>query len=475
MRVPEAAGAGITTAEISLGPSRLGEVASTRLDLEIRRPLPGPKLETVSARLKGSLIHTNRENVLCGLRFSPDGKQTIAGDYPGGVVQVWELESGKQLTKIETAHERQSDNSYFAVAPDWQKVYAFRHKRKLAGIEKEGKKLIREDFEGDMRAWDLNTGELLYRLKHNPPTGIFSMRLSPEGNVLMTAQYHSTESENHTLKSTCGFWDLQSREFRLLPKIVSSGGIFSPDGKFVAAGVLEREYVTAIKIFDVASVTEKLSMPVAQKGAQAGPLAFSADGKKLIVEVRAYPAKGDYSTFETHLKFWDVVTGKELASFAAEEKLTAFWGGCCLSPDGKSLAAVNLHMTQPRLYMFDLERISLAWKIDLCARADAGHRFAVYPPVFSPDGKWIAVTSQQFAMEESGRPISDQEPHQARIHLVSVDSHAVVESIVTPPGHGGELCFSPDGKTLASTAQGKVLLWDLTKPLGTVESQPSKK
>src|SRR5262245_35100514 len=97
-----------------------GKVGSSEREVQIVPPRPVPKLEAVSSRLKGELIHPNRTAAIFGVRYSPDGKRLIAGDYPGGVVVVWDVATGKQLTKIETGPRYRGWIDYFFVAPDWK-------------------------------------------------------------------------------------------------------------------------------------------------------------------------------------------------------------------------------------------------------------------------------------------------------------------------------------------------------------------
>jgi hypothetical protein len=81
-----------------------GKVASSHHQVEVIAPQSSVKQEAISPRLKKELIHPNRGSVLIGLRYSSDGKRIIAGDYPGGIIQVWDSETGRQLTKIETGY-----------------------------------------------------------------------------------------------------------------------------------------------------------------------------------------------------------------------------------------------------------------------------------------------------------------------------------------------------------------------------------
>ncbi|MGH7223792.1 MAG: hypothetical protein ACRELF_11225, partial [Gemmataceae bacterium] len=93
------------------------------------------KLEALSSRLKGELMHPNKAGSIGDVKFSPDGKRILAGDYPGGVVVRWDVASGKRLTTIEMQAGLRSTSRYFAVAPDWRTVYSWREKRKYERLE----------------------------------------------------------------------------------------------------------------------------------------------------------------------------------------------------------------------------------------------------------------------------------------------------------------------------------------------------
>jgi WD40 repeat protein len=81
---------------------------------------------------------------------------------------------------------------------------------------------------------------------------------------------------------------------------------------------------------------------------------------------------------------------------------------------------------------------------------------------FSPDGRWLAAVTQVFPEElERSREPSAEDVAQPRIHLVEVATGEVRETLVAPQGFTTSLCFSPDGKTLASGGHGRVDLWDV--------------
>ena len=164
-------------------------------EVEVAAPRPGLPLESVSSRLKASLIHPKRGGVLIGLSYSPDGQRIIAGDAPGGVIQTWDAPTGEQLTSVETGYAKRGISEYFFLTPDWRTVYVSRGKRQYSRFEREGKEMIRWEFDGDVRAWDLATGELREPFTHTPPRNILTMRLSPDASSFLTGDEISGDYE----------------------------------------------------------------------------------------------------------------------------------------------------------------------------------------------------------------------------------------------------------------------------------------
>jgi WD40 repeat protein len=371
-------------------------------------------------------------------------------DYPGGVVQVWDAVTGKQLTRIETGYGYRSVAHKLFVSPDWKTVYVAREKRQALPFEKDGKKWVRWDMDGDVRAWDLGTGELRHTFRHDPPRGVSAMVLSPDGSTFATFEGVSGESERGPAKAA-SLWDVKARKSRPLPANLNYWAVYTPDGKTLAAPAEDANGRTnAIELFDVTSAREKLAIPIGTKEAGFGYLALAPGGKLLVGQVRA--KAGHW------LKLWDPATGREVGSLAGEKGDLFLW--MAFSPDGRTLAVTNSSRSrQGKLFLFDLPGRRLVKSVVLGAKA------AVFPPAFSPDGRWVAAVAQGFPDDQGPLPKAEDSP-QPRIHLIDAASGAVRETIVAPQGITRSVCFSPDGKTLATGGHGKVLLWDLTKPPG---------
>lgn len=422
-------------------------------------PKSGPKLvlEPVSSRLRRTLAHPNKTAGLVGVRYSADGKRIIAGDYPGGVIQVWDAATGKQLTKLETGYGYRSSADYFFLSPDWKTIYVSREKRKATRFEKDGKKLIRWEFTGDVRAWELDSGELRHSFKHNPPRGILGMTLSPDGAAMATVEELPGESEGGP-KQAASLWDMKTGQHRALSGEIAHWSVYSPDGKTLAGSVGSQPGHVAVKLFDVATAKEKLTIPVREPDTWLGYIAFSPDGKLLVGQVR-----DEVKTGRHWLKFWDPSTGKELGSVEGEKKDVFSW--MAFSPDGRTLAVTNSTRDgQGKLFLFDLARKRLAKTIAL------GEKAVVRRPAYSPHGEWIAVAWQPLPKTFQIREPNALDFPQPRIHLIDAASGVVRETLVAPQGFIENCCFSPDGKTLATGGYGKVLLWDLTQPPGTLAS-----
>ena len=320
-------------------------------------PKPGPALEAVSSRLKATLLHPSQDGWLWELHYSPDGRRIIAGDYPGGVIRVWDALTAKPLVTIETGYGYRGSADYFFLSPDCSTGYVCREKRKVTPLEKDGKRLYRWQFDGDVRAWDTSTGRLRETFKHDPPRGIDDMILSPDGSTFVTFEELSGEGGP---KRAVSLWDVKSKKWRPLPEklqLERPGIRYSPDGKRLAVTTYETADGSdrAIRLLDAATFHERFSIRSDDKGQSVNCDAFSPDGSLLVGHV------GSDKTGDDRLTFWNSTTGREVASFRGTKN--GFFRGLSFSPDGRTLAAVNFRGFRDgvsKLFLFDVAGEKLA-------------------------------------------------------------------------------------------------------------------
>jgi hypothetical protein len=240
VEIPTDAAPGVATITLAIPGWSGTEVASTTHTVNIVAPKPKSRLEPVSERLKGSLLHVNKgkdeTDAIVEVQFSPDGQHLIAGDYDGGVVQKWNVASGESELTLKTGPGRPHDFRYFVVTSDWKQLYAptIDGVRKYEKIEKNGEQFMRWTFADSVQAFDLDTGKLLREWQHSPPRGIGYLQLSPDGKNFVTIENLSGEySRGYPQVRT--LWDVQTGEHRDILENCSGIPLFSPDGKSAVA------------------------------------------------------------------------------------------------------------------------------------------------------------------------------------------------------------------------------------------------
>jgi WD40 repeat protein len=441
-----------------------GAVAPTQHEMEVISPRStNLKLETVSSRLKGELIHPNKNSSIAKVEFSPDGKHLLAGDYPGGVIALWDVASGKRLTTIEAGYGYHATSNYYAVSPDWRTVFAWREKRKAERVEQDGKRMIRWTFGGEVRAWDLEDGKLLRTYKRQPQSNVRIMRLAPDGKTFYTFEELPGTYERGS-KNATSLWDVKAGTYRTLEG-VDSYGSYSPDGKALALPNRDEDgYSHGLKLIDVASGREKWSIPISDKYAWVNVGCFSPDGRLLFGTVRVFERAKQWDKSRSHLKWWDAATGHEVASFDCEPNESA--GFSILSPDQRIAVALNWQGDKKKLMLFNVPEKRLERTIIVCEKTE-GLRSIASSPLFSPDGKWLVVITRKYPEKTVGDDLDPRDVPQPRILVIETATGAIRETIIQPHSFSYAACFSPDGRTLATGGHGRVLLWDMTKMPGS--------
>ncbi len=254
---------------------------------------------------------------------------------------------------------------------------------------------------------------------------------------------------------------------------------FSPDGRLLA---------TTNAVWDANTGEKRFDFPADLFSASVDSLAFSPDGRRLILNGTVDGALG-------HVMVLAVPSGERLLSFRATD---GYVSAVDFSPDGLRFAVASQwdgkahnEPTQTELSFWD-------GACGIEARQYGQHRLAVTDVAFSPDGRQIAAVSAMprdgFLLESHPRVAGettmwDVSREQELLSLagsrdvplaVSTDGRriaaasfddavviwdaATLQRVLTLVGHRGivrDVAFRPDGKRIATVSDDKtVKVWD---------------
>ncbi len=391
------------------------------------------------------------------LTFNPTGA-TVASTSDNGTVQLWKVADGVPLSTTEPpttdlvrARVRLLDKDHGlawatrgaevviwevpsgkVLSPQGGNTNAVR----TVVVTPDSKFVVTSADDGRTRKWELATGK---------PAGMvtFHSPYTQYGSILPPAIF-SPDLSRALVRDNAGFgvYDAtRGTEQYVIPIPVDgfSTPAFSPDSSKVVIASNSynpRKRPARIAVWDVATTKRLVSVELPGIGIVAA--AITPDGKQLIAAGRTQPEKGNG---EFQVTVWDVAGGKKQAQYTEEAGFSQ--PAVATAMDNKSAVVFTSKGT---LTTFDLSTGKLGKSFDLERRSP------IVPPVFSRDGKLVAVACQpNFSTGQAPILVLDWESGKIR--------HTFTNSAAPT-----SLAFSPDGKFLVTgSADTTATVWNLDK------------
>jgi len=423
-----------------------GKVASTTHAVELTASKWNQKPEPVSPRLLRTVPHPDRKAGTAFVQFAPDGQLLVLG-YPSGVFQVIDPATGKEVRTIETPRGYRGSHHYARLSADAATLYVGLDDSKFEPIQVGEKKTYFRRYGGEVRVYDVRTGERKEPLVAEPKRGVMTLAVSPDGKRLATMEYDSGKSEDFDKLRGMYLWDVATRKATRLRDGYGTP-TFTPDGARVFVTVEDYAKKTAeLFVYDAATGKEVGKLAIATTP-WSGP-AFSPDGKRFAAGTLDADRK-------PVVRLYDTATLGVAATIPTPEPDGAgAFVSLKFSPDGKHLAGAKKNVVA--VWDAATGEVIRSWTLDTQGLA----RY----PTWDPSGTRLAASARFIPPELSGARdeiVTPEDFPQPRVFLMDLGSEKA-ETVICPHGWSDQPAFSPDGKYLAIGGAGATHVFDAGK------------
>ncbi len=450
---------------------------------------------------------TGHTNVVNSVSYSPDGRYALSGSSDT-TVRLWDIETGAEIRRFE-GHTNIVQSVAFSPDGAWvlsgsndttarlwqtangQEIQRLEgHTSAVNGVafSPDGRLVLTGSDDATARLWDSTTGSLLNTLNGDSewikcvafsPTGDFvatggrdntariwsleprspfpifqghtgairTLHVTPDGSALVTG------SDDNTIR----WWNIQTGEelksLRINPDdtLMLADFVLSPDGRQLLVGRWDK----TAELWDIE--TGEVVQTFRGHTSWVMGVAFSPDGRSVLTG----------STDETS-RLWDAQSGQLIRTFSNTGTLVTF------SPDGQIILTEGPFM-ENTARLWDAQTGELLQEL-------VGHTDAIRSASFSPDGRYILTSSDDFTTRlwdaQTGRQIQLYRDSASRYAMISAamsqDGRYVLtgsadnvarlwdkatgQIVRVLSGHRNEVtgvAFSPDGR-LAITSSGEM-------------------